>query len=246
MAKMLGVKIDNVTFSDAMAKIQAFLMVEEVHHIATVNPEFMVTAQSDEAFKNILNNTDLNVPDGVGLKFGAWMSGQKIGERITGVDLTWEICKLAAEKGYSVYFLGGAEGVAQKAAQNIELLNSDLKMVGIASPQVSPDGSTNISVIDDINNSGADILFVALGAPKQEKFINRYRDQLKVKLAMGNGGTFDYIACIVPYAPAWIRKIGLEWLYRLFTQPKRWKRIFTATIIFPWMILKSRIKKGKS
>lgn len=243
MARILGVKIDNVSFSDVMAKIAAFLMVDELHMITTVNPEFLVTAQHDEAFKDILNNTDLNVPDGIGLKFGACITGQKIGERITGVDLTWEICKLAAEKGYSVYFLGGAEGVAQKAANRIQILYPDLKIAGTATPGVAVDGSTDSLVIDDINNSNTDILFVALGAPKQEKFINRYRDQLKVKLAMGVGGTFDYIAGIVPYAPAWIRKIGLEWLYRLFTQPKRWKRIFTATIVFPWMVIKSKFFK---
>jgi len=243
MAKILGVKIDRVNFGEVMAKIAAFLMVDEFHMIATVNPEFLVTAQRDEPFKNILNSTDLNVPDGVGLQFGAWISRQKMGERITGVDLTWEICKLAAEKGYSVYFLGGAEGAAQKAANRLELMYPELKIAGIACPIIEVDGAAEPQIIEDINNSNADILLVALGAPKQEKFLNRYRDQLKIKLAMGNGGTFDYIAGVVPYAPAWIRKIGLEWLYRLFTQPKRWRRIFTATIIFPWLIIKSRFQK---
>lgn len=244
MARILDVKIDNISFSDVMAKVAAFLMVDELHMIATVNPEFLVTAQRDEPFKQILNNTDLNVPDGVGLQFAAKISGQKIGKRITGVDLTWEICKLASEKSYSVYFLGGAEGVAQKAANRLELMYPDLKIAGIASPNISLDGSTDSNVIDDINNSNTDILLVALGAPKQEKFIFNHKERLKVKLAMGVGGTFDYIAGIVPYAPGWMRKIGLEWLYRLFTQPKRWKRIFTATIVFPWLIIISKFKRS--
>lgn len=239
MAKILGVKIDNVSFSDVMAKIQAFLMVDELHHIATVNPEFLVTAQRDEAFKTILNNTDLNVPDGFGLKFGAWVSGQKIGERITGVDLTWEICKLASEKGYSVFFLGGAEDIAQKAAHRIKLLNSNLKIAGTYSGTPDEEG-----IVERINNTEADILLVAFGAPKQEKFIANNKQALKVKLAMGVGGTFDYIAGVVPYAPKWVRKIGLEWLYRLFTQPKRWKRIFNATVMFPWLVLISKLKRS--
>lgn len=238
MSKILNIKIDHISFNDVMAKIQAFLMVDELHQIATVNPEFTVAAQSDEKFKDILNHADLNVPDGFGLQCAAWFLGQKIGERITGVDLTWEICKLAAEKGYSVYFLGAAEGVAEMAANRVQLLYHDLKIAGTYSGTPDEEG-----IINKINDASPDILLVAFGAPKQEKFIFDNKMALHVKLAMGVGGTFDYIAGIVPYAPVWLRNIGLEWLYRLFTQPKRWRRIFTATIIFPWMILVSKFKK---
>lgn len=245
MARILGIKIDKVDFKEAMAKIAAFLMVDELHFIATVNPEFLVAAQRDEPFKNILNNTNLNVPDGVGLKYASWFLGEKIGERITGVDLTWEICKLAEEKSYSIYFLGGAEGVAQKAIERIKVIYPKIKIAGFFSPVVSATGEAenNAEIINNINESQTDILFVALGAPKQEKFINSNKAQLKVKLAMGIGGTFDYIAGIVPYAPEWMRKVGLEWLYRLFTQPKRWKRIMNAVFVFPWLIIKSRFTK---
>lgn len=237
MAKILGIKIDKVSFSETMAKIAAFLMVDEIHQIATVNPEFLVTARGDEPFRNILNNTDLNVPDGFGLQCASWFLGQKIGERITGVDLTWEICKLAAEKGYSVFFLGGAEGIAEKAAHRIKLLNPSLKIVGTHAGSPEEEG-----IIDLINNTSPDILLVAFGAPKQEKFIFNNKEALKVKLAIGVGGTFDYIAGIVPYAPLWMRRIGLEWLYRLVTQPKRWKRVLNATVVFPWLVLKSKFK----
>jgi N-acetylglucosaminyldiphosphoundecaprenol N-acetyl-beta-D-mannosaminyltransferase len=244
MNKILNIKIDNVSFGDAMAKIAAYLLVEDFHQICTINPEFLVSAQQDETFKEILNKSDLNVPDGFGLQCAAWFLGQKIGERITGVDLTWEICKLAAEKGYSVYLLGAAEGVAEIAAHRLRILNPGLKIAGIRSPIAEVDGTVESNIIDDINKSEADILLVAFGAPKQEKFLNRYRDQLKVKLAMGNGGTLDYIAENVPYAPLWMRKAGLEWFYRLFTQPKRWKRICNAVCVFPWLVLKSKFRKG--
>lgn len=238
MSKILGVKIDNVDFKEALAKIQAFLMVDELHMVATVNPEFILTAHRDEPFKQILNNSDLNVPDGVGIKFAAWFLGQKIDERITGVDLTWEICKIASEKGYSVFFLGAAEGVAEIVANRIRLLNPDLKIAGTYSGTPDEEG-----IVNRINSTNADILLVAYGAPKQEKFIADNKMALKVKLAMGVGGTFDYIAGIVPYAPIFMRKLGLEWLYRLFTQPKRWKRILNAAIVFPWMVFVSKLSR---
>ncbi|MEI6040280.1 MAG: WecB/TagA/CpsF family glycosyltransferase [Candidatus Berkelbacteria bacterium] len=238
MIKILGVKIDQVTFPEALAKIQAFLMVDEVHQIATVNPEFIVAAQNDEKFKEILNQTALNVPDGVGIGCAAWFLGKKIKERITGVDLTWEICKIAAEKGYSVFFLGAAEGVAEKAAFRVKLLNPQLKIAGTYAGSPDEEG-----LVQKINESGADILLVAFGAPKQEKFIASNKANLKVKVAIGVGGTFNYIAGNIAYAPVWMRKAGLEWLFRLITEPKRWKRIFNAVIVFPFLVLKSRFSK---
>lgn len=239
MTKILDIKIDRVSRNDVLAKIQAYLMVDSLHQIATVNPEFIMAARRDSKFKEILNQTDLNIPDGFGLQCAAFYLGKKIGDRITGVDLTWEICKIASEHNYSIYFLGAADGVAKKTADNIEAKYPNLKIAGISS--ANPD---DLNIIDNINKSNADILLVAYGAPKQEKFIFESKNQLQVKLAMGVGGTFDYIANIVPYAPSWMRKIGLEWLYRLFTQPKRWKRIFTATIIFPLVVIKSRFIKN--
>ena len=240
MAKILSVRIDKVTFGETMAKIQANLLIDhdKVFHIATVNPEFLVTTGRDKDFQNVLNQTDLNVPDGIGLQCAAWALGEKIGERITGVDLTWEICKMAAEKNYSVFFLGAAEGVAERAAHRIKLLNPNLKIAGTYAGTPDEEG-----IVARINETHPDILFVAFGAPRQEKFIADNRMSLKVKMAIGIGGTFDYIAGIVPYAPLWIRRTGLEWFYRLVTQPKRWKRIFNAVIIFPFLICKSKLTK---
>ena len=238
MAKILGVRLDQVNFNDALAKIQAFLLVDGLHHIATVNPEFILQASKDEKFKTILNQTDLNVADGFGLQCAAWFLGKKIGERITGVDLTWEIAKIAAEKKYSIFLLGATEGVAEKASFRLRLLNPELEIAGTYAGAPDEEG-----IIDRINESQADILLVAFGSPKQEKFIFDNKDQLCTKLAMGVGGTFDYIAGIESYAPVWMRKGGLEWLYRLVTQPKRWKRIFNAVIIFPLLVLKSRFSK---
>ena len=221
---------------EVLAKIQAFLMDEALHQIVTVNPEFILEAQRDEKFKEILNHADLSVADGFGLQCAAWFLGQKIGERITGVDLTWEICKIAAENNYSVFFLGAAEGVAEIAANRIKLLNPGLKIAGTYSGTPDKEG-----IVSRINDANPDILLVAYGAPKQDKFIYDNKTSLHVKLAMGVGGTFDYIANVVPLAPNWMRSLGLEWLYRLYTQPKRWKRIFNAVIVFSLVVLKFKL-----
>lgn len=241
MAKILNVRVDNLSFSETMHKIADFLAEEKLHQIATVNPEFIVAAQKDKEFKEVLNSADLNVPDGFGLKLAAIVTRQQIGERITGVDLTWELAKIAEEKGYSIYFLGAKEGVAVVAVQKMKILYPELKIAGTSSK--NPDDS---DVLDDIKNANPDILLVAYGAPKQDKFINRIKNEesriKNLKIAMGVGGTFDYIAGVLPRAPKWMRSLGLEWLYRLIRQPSRIGRIYTALIKFPLLVLFKRSK----
>lgn len=244
MAKILGIKIDGYNFREVMAKIRLFLRDKKTHQIVTLNPEFVLAAQKDIDFKKVLNNADLSIPDGFGLKIGAAILGQKIGERLTGVDLTWELAKLAAENGYSIFFLGAKEGVAKKAAQNIKLVHRSLKIAGTYAGD--PNDKTTLDIL---KKTKFDILLVAFGAPKQDKFIYNLKygfPQLTFpishlpKIAVGVGGTFDYIAGIVPRAPRWLRNLGLEWLYRLFTQPHRFGRIFRAVIIFPALVIYKR------
>lgn len=232
MSKILGVKIDEYSFNEVMQKITEFLKSNTFHQIATINPEFVVAAQKDTEFLNILNQTDLNVPDGFGLKCAAFFKRVKIGERITGVDLTWEIAKLASEKEYSIYLLGGKPGVAELTAQRLKLLYRNLKIAGTYAGSPQEEG-----ISERIIKSKADILLVAYGAPAQEKYIYQNHSKLNCKIAMGVGGTFDYIAGVLPRAPKIMRSLGLEWLYRLFKQPSRIKRIYTAVIKFPLMVI---------
>jgi N-acetylglucosaminyldiphosphoundecaprenol N-acetyl-beta-D-mannosaminyltransferase len=237
MAKILDVKIDELDFKQVMRKIADFCLGKRLRQIVTVNPEFIVAAQHDGEFKKILNAADLSVPDGFGLKIGARLSGQKIGERITGVDLTWEIAKLASERGWSLFLLGGKAGVAYKTAQRLKLVHPKLKIAGTYAGSPQEEG-----IIKKINSTKPDILLVAFGAPKQEKFIYNYRTRLNVKAAMGIGGTFDFISGTISRAPKWMRALGLEWLYRLIRQPKRLGRIFTAVVKFPLLVLWGKIK----
>jgi len=236
MAKILDIKIDNLNLGAAMTKIEHFLAGKKLCQIVTVNPEFIVFAQKDLEFKKILNQADLSIPDGFGLQIAASILRQKIGERLTGVDLTWEIAKLAAERGSRIFLLGGKPGIARKTAQRLKFIYPKLRIVGTYAG--SP---TERGLVEKINASKAEILLVAFGAPKQDKFIFKSRRQLKVKIAMGVGGTFDYIAGNVPRAPKWLRSLGLEWLYRLFIQPRRLGRIFRAVIVFPILVIWRRL-----
>lgn len=243
MAYILGVKIDELTFKQVIEKINIFLGSNKFHQIATVNPEFIVAAQKDSEFKKILNETDLCVVDGFGLKIGAIISGQKIGDRITGVDLTWEICKIASEKGYTMFLLGGKEGVAKKTGEVMQKKYPNLKIVGTYAGKPNDQ-----QTLDIISKANPNILLVAFGAPKQDKFIYNLKSHFSshisnLHLAIGVGGTFDYISGKIPRAPKFIRSLGLEWLYRLFRQPSRIGRIYTAVIKFPLLVLWYRLFK---
>lgn len=236
---ILGVKIDSLTFKEAIEKIDSLMVAGKPSQVVTVNPEMVMAAQKDEEFRRIINAADLVVPDGKGIMLACQFLGKPLRERITGVDLTWAMAKLAEDRGYSVFFLGGKEEIAKQTARRIKKLHPRLNIAGFFAGR--PDDARIIAMI---KRAKPDILFVAFGARKQEKFIYDLKKQgIKVSVSIGVGGTFDYIAGVYPYAPDWMRKVGLEWLYRLFTQPWRWNRILTAIIRFPWAVLKSRFLK---
>ena len=238
--RILKVKLDGLDLTHVKSRIKEFLKEDRLHQITPVNPEFIMAAQRDEDLLDIANRSDITVADGVGLKIAAKFLGIDIGERVTGVDLTWELARIAVENSVPMYFLGAAEGVAERAAQKLKAEQPDLKIAGTYSGTPEETG-----LVERINESGAGILLVAYGVPKQEKFISTNSANLKVKIAMCVGGTFDFIAGIVPRAPKWMRLAGLEWLYRLMKQPHRINRIITATVRFPLTVLTDRIMKRR-
>ena len=241
--KILNVKIDNVSFQESLKRIEGFLKSDSPNQIVTVNPEFIMAAQRDRDFLKILNSASLAVPDGIGLIWASkflYGNKNKLTERVTGVDLVWAIAKMASEKGWSIYFLGAGPGVARIAANRLKLLHKNLKIAGVS---VGEPKYFEKSVVEGIRKSGADILFVAYGAPKQEKFIYKNLKDLKVKVAMGVGGSFDFIAGKQVRAPRWLQKIGFEWLWRLFFEPRRINRILTAVVRFPLKVIFSKYQK---
>lgn len=263
--KILSVRLDSLTKKEALEKTSTFLTDSKQHYIVTPNPEFLVAAQKDEKFKEILNQADLSLPDGFGLILWAKILGKSIKERICGSDFVWDIAKLASERGASIYLLGGEKGTAKRTAKVLKNKFPLLQVAGAESggpAQIftSPDqilekfgrASQKLErvkhldfdpkILERINQTKPDILLVAFGHPKQEYFIKENLTKMpSVKVAMGVGGTFDFISGKIPRSPKVFQKLGLEWLFRLFRQPGRFKRIWQAVFVFSWLVLKEKL-----
>ena len=226
---ILGVKISKVNYKSATKVVEGFLTDGKKHYIVTPNPEFIVLAQTDQEFRRILNQADLAIPDGVGLRMET---------TVTGTDFMIRLCRLAAEKGYSVFLLGGQDGVAEEAAKRLKERFANLNVIGTY--EGDPSRNFQFSIFN-FQFSSIDLLFVAYGAPKQEKWIARNLPKIPVRVAMGVGGAFDFIAGKKKRAPKILRRLGLEWFWRLVQEPQRLPRIFNATVKFPLLILRQKI-----
>lgn len=233
---ILGVRVDNVTYADALGRVESLLLEGYCRQIATVNPEFVVMAQRDANFQDVLNRSALNVPDGIGLLWAARRLGHPLRERVTGQEMVDRISAWAARCGNPIFLLGAREGIAERAATELAHIHRGLVIAGCYSGSPAPEEEQDI--LDRVNGSGARILFVAYGPPRQELWIARNAARLKVGVAMGVGGTFDTLAGIVPRAPRWMRRAGFEWTYRLLREPRRFKRQLSIPY-FMWLIVTS-------
>ncbi|MCI0713296.1 MAG: WecB/TagA/CpsF family glycosyltransferase [Chloroflexi bacterium] len=238
--RILGIPVHAFTYKTLLSTITHWLEDGEFHHICTVNPEFAMIAQQQGDFFDLLQRVDACIADGVGLLLAARILGQSLPERVTGTDTVQLLAEQAAAHGWRVYFLGAAEGIAQQASQILQARYPDLQVAGCYAG--SPSGEEAPAIINHINASRADILLVAYGAPQQDLWIDRYKGNLNVKLAMGVGGAFDFIAGVVPRAPRWMQRIGLEWLFRLYKQPWRWRRMLRL----PLFVLAVSRYRGKA
>ncbi|MCF7918034.1 WecB/TagA/CpsF family glycosyltransferase [Candidatus Gracilibacteria bacterium] len=233
--QILGVRIDQISKKAIRDILIQKLQQGTFCHIATVNPEFLVETSRNPKFKTILNQTSLNICDGAGISIlGRFFYGKKI-ERITGVELAEIICEVAEKLGKSVFLLGGW-GVGKLVEQKICSMFPKLKIVGTL------DGDVN--TFEEVQNANPDIVLVAFGAPKQEYWIAEKGSQISsLRIGIGVGGTFDFWAGKALRAPEILRKLGLEWLWRLILQPRRWRRIVNAVIVFPWLVVREKVKK---
>lgn len=221
---ILGLPVDAITYAGWLNIIAGWIESRDrAHQVCTINPEFMIMARQDTNFRNILQRADLCVPDGVGLLWTAKRRGTPLPERVTGSDGVPIIAERAAQMGWRLFFLGAAPGIADQAADVLRERFPDLQIVGTYSGSPAPKDED--AIVAMVNASTADILLVAYGAPAQDKWIARNLPRLKVSMAMGVGGTFDFIAGTIPRAPLWMRNVGIEWLYRLIRQPWRIKRM---------------------
>lgn len=250
---IMGVPVDVLTKSQVLDLI--FSTTDKQLHIITVNPEMVLAAQSDKDFMNILNKSSINTADGTGLLWAANTQNDSkiistlkllkllfkkpmtpLPELIKGSDLMLDIAEHSAKNGTKIFLLGAQPGVAERTKLKLEKQFPDITIVGTYSGSTSPYEEEKIK--DLINETNPDILFVAYGAPAQEKWISRNLHKMPtIKVAIGVGGTFNYISGTIKRAPLFLQNLGLEWLYRLIKEPKRWKRIWNAVVIFPIQIL---------
>jgi N-acetylglucosaminyldiphosphoundecaprenol N-acetyl-beta-D-mannosaminyltransferase len=235
---ILGVAIDDVTEPEALERVAAFIAAGGPHHIVTVNPEFVMEARRNPVFREVLAGADLATPDGFGLLLVARRRGTPFRGRVTGVALTEQIAALAARRGWSLFLLGAAPGVAERAAEALRRANPGLRIGGCYAGSPRPADEPAIRAM--IAAARPDVLLVAYGHPAQDLWIARNQPALGVPVAIGVGGVFDYLAGVVPRAPAWMRRLGLEWLYRLIRQPWRWRRIVEAVPLFLWAAARER------
>ena len=217
--EILGIKIDNVNMDEAAGVLAEYLSTDMCSMVFTPNSEILVEAVKDRKLEAILNEGHLVVPDGIGVVIASRFYGTPFKERVAGFDLMMRLMEMADSRGNSVFLMGGKEGVAEEAAIKLTERYSGLRISGTRNGYFGSNEEEKI--INDINGCNADILLVALGAPKQEKFIYKHRQELKVKIAMGIGGSLDILAGRAKRAPVFYQKAGLEWFYRLIKEPKR-------------------------
>ena len=214
--------------------------------VCTVNPEFIMTARRHPAFAQVLAAADLCTPDGVGVLWAARLAGVRLNERVTGSDGIHRLCARAAAQGWRVFFLGAAPGVADRAAAELTRLYPGLPVAGTYGG--SPADTDWPQIRQRLAAAPADLLFVAYGHPRQDLWIHQHREELPVTVALGIGGAFDFVAGITPRAPHWLRRLGLEWLYRLARQPWRWRRmaalpLFALLVLMEWVRIGGRAGK---
>ena len=225
--------MDRIGLDAAVEQAARYLREDEPRTIVTADASTIVIAQSDPDLREIVNNADLVTPDSIGIMWAAKRLGAPIAERVPGVDLAWRLCAVCAQEGQSVFLLGAEPGVAERAAENLTDRNPGLRIAGIRHGFFDSDDE----VAAEVSASGASLLLVAMGIPKQEKWINQNLHRLNIRVAMGVGGSFDVFAGKVRRAPAWMRRRGLEWVYRVATNPRRITKVAKLPK-FVWLVIK--------
>ena len=223
--ELAGVLVDRVDQNAAAAALEGFLADGRSHQIVTVNTDFVRLAQQDASFRALLNRADLAVADGMPIVWLSRMQGDPLPARVAGIELVEESCRLAARDGVGVFLLGAGPGVAEAAARELAIRHPGLRVAGVLSPSFGDwSAAEEDRIVDAIRAAGRCVLFVAFGAPRQDRFIAAHLAEIATPIAIGVGCTFDIIVGAKRRAPAWMRKSGLEWLWRLLQEPRRLAR----------------------
>ncbi|MEI6510515.1 MAG: WecB/TagA/CpsF family glycosyltransferase [Candidatus Uhrbacteria bacterium] len=257
--ELFGVRISDLSTGELTDLLSGWLSSDSSNTIVTPNPEFVLAARRDPSFVDLLNRADLSLPDGVGLRFAIpALTGNRLSNRHTGVDTLLLLAKLCAGQGKRLVLVGGGPGVAEAAAESMRRQFAGLDVtvvdVGIVSNEKTHTGSLSCDRTKLTSFENADVVAVALGMGKQERFIEALRsshDHLanlpinQPRIYIGVGGAFDMIAGTKRRAPLFVRRVGLEWVWRLVIEPRRFKRIFNAAIVFPAVVVWDTLRRHR-
>ncbi len=242
---VLGVRVDRVTREQALERIERMIAlcrahagVQQCQQVVTVNTEFVMAAQRNSEFREAINHAALAVADGIGIVWASSVGKERVPERITGTDTIEALAKRCATSDYRMYLLGAGPGVAEQAAARLQAIAPGLVIAGTYAGSPAPDEEG--AILERIRAANADVLFVAYGAPAQDLWIYRNLARLPVAVAMGVGGAFDFLSGRQRRAPRLMQRMGLEWLYRLYREPWRWRRMLAIPRFMLYVLLKGR------
>jgi N-acetylglucosaminyldiphosphoundecaprenol N-acetyl-beta-D-mannosaminyltransferase len=221
--RLLGMRVDRVDMNGALTLVEEFIRSGQPHHIVTADASMVVTASEDKEFAAIVEASDLVTPDGAGILWATKRNGEPVRAKVSGVDLSARCIALSAEKGWRIFFFGAGPGVAEEASARMQARHPGANIVGFRDGFFKPEDEAKI--VEEIRAAKPDILLVALGIPKQEKFIFRHKAAMGVPVCIGVGGTLDVFSGTVKRAPVWMQNTGLEWLYRLASNPKKISKV---------------------
>ncbi|MEA4955551.1 MAG: WecB/TagA/CpsF family glycosyltransferase [Pseudoflavonifractor sp.] len=224
---ILGVNIDDLTPEEAVAAGSSLIEKEGFHYAVTPNPEFILTAKQDEQFRAVLNSADLALADGIGVVYAAKILGRPLKGKVSGIDFAQGLLASMAQTGRTIFLLGAKPGVADRAAENLRTAHPGLIICGTHDGYFQDD----TPVVEEIRATKADVIFVCLGAPKQELWMVQHGPDTGARLAVGLGGSLDVFAGTVERAPDAWQKAGMEWLYRLIKEPNRFGRMARLPLI---------------
>ena len=244
---ILGVEINAIDMDDAVGAIGGWIRQREPTYVCLVPAHSVMEARRDEEYRRVLNGSGLTTPDGMSIVWLLKLRGHRRVQRVYGPDLVLEVCRASVEAGWSHFFYGGEEGVADDLVSTLESRYPGLRIAGTHSPpfrQLTPAEDAEVS--RRIENSGADVVWVGIGSPRQERWIAEHAGKVGAPVLIGVGAAFDYISGRKPQAPSWMQRAGLEWLFRLATEPRRLWRRYAEYPLFVLLATTELVRRRRS
>jgi N-acetylglucosaminyldiphosphoundecaprenol N-acetyl-beta-D-mannosaminyltransferase len=244
-AEVAGVAVDNLNEDETLAAIDRMIQAPGPHFMAVVNAAKIAEAARDPELKKVLASADLVTADGMSVVWASRLLGRPLKARVTGIDMLGRLVAHAARRGLSVYFLGAKEESVRGTVERHRVQYPGLKIAGYRNGYF--DRGEAHAVAEEVKRTAADLLFVGMGSPAQEKWISSNLASTGARFALGVGGSFDHISGLARRAPIWMQQAGLEWLYRFLHEPRRlWRRYLVGNTIFIWLILKQILSRRES